>query len=199
MERVLKREKPVLPKRARYVLPTESAEQFESEHLAFENAIKPRDKIEQMLVEDISYQNWKISQRRRFAFAIFKAALIEALYDLLTRQLGVLNSSKAQILVGRWAEGEAAARAEVVEILGRYGLDETAIDAEAFNRCCGKLAVVEQSEASHASRRDKILPNLAFYREMAARQSREEKNLSLEDDQPARIEHSKETVDRRGH
>jgi len=57
----MKLERPVLPKPARYVLPTESAEHFESEHLAFENAIKPRDKIEQMHVEDISYYNLKTS------------------------------------------------------------------------------------------------------------------------------------------
>ena len=60
----MKLERPVLPKPARYVLPTESAEHFESERLAFESAIKPRDKIEQMHVEDISYYNLKTSQRR---------------------------------------------------------------------------------------------------------------------------------------
>jgi hypothetical protein len=195
----MKHEKVAPPKRAHDVLPTESAEQFDSEHLAFENAIKPRDRIEQMLVEDISHHNWKIWQRRRVGFAIFKEALNEALFDLLTQQLGALDSLKAQILVERWAAGEATAKAEVVEILGRYGLDETSLEAEAFQRCYGKLAAVEQSEASHARRRDKVLPNLAFYREMVARQSPEGKDLSLEDDQPARIEHMKETDDGRGH
>jgi len=195
----MKHEKAASPKRARYVLPTESAEQFESERLAFENAIKPGDKIEQMQVEDISYHNWKISQRRRFAFAVFKEASTEALYDLLTRQLGALDGDRAQILVRRWAEGEATAKADVVEILGSYGLDETAIDAEAFQRCHRELALIEQSEASHASRRDKVLPNLAFYREIVARQSREQKNPSLEDDRLARIEHIKDGENGRGH
>ena len=195
----MKHEKAAPPKRARYVLPTESAEQFDSEHLAFENAIRPRDKIEQMLVEDIAYHNWKISQRRRLGLAIFKEALNDALYDLLARQLGALDGDKAQILVRRWAEGEATAKADVVEILGRHGLDETAIEAGAYLRCSRELAALEQSEASHASRRDKFLPNLAFYREMVARQSRQEKNRALEDDQHARIEHIKETEDGRGH
>ena len=195
----MKHEKAAPPKHAHYVLPTESAEQFESEQLAFENAIKPRDKIEQMQVEDISYHNWKISQRRRVGLAIFKEALTEALYDLLTRQLGVRDSGNAQILVERWARGDSGAKVEVIEILKRYGLDETAIEAEAYTRCCGKLAAVEQSEASHASRRDKILPNLAFYREMLARQSQREANLSREDDRLARIEHMTSGEDRRGH
>ena len=68
-------------------------------------------------------------------------------------------------------------------------LDETAIEADAFVRCCGKLAAVEQSEAAHASRRAKVLPNLAFHREMVARQSQQETNLALEDERVARIEH----------
>jgi hypothetical protein len=195
----MKPERSVLPKRARYVLPTESAERFESEHLGFENAIKPRDKIEQMHVEDISFHNWKTSERRRFAFAILKAALIEALYDLLTRQLGAMDRSNAQLLVERWAKDDANAKSEVVEILERYGLDETAIEAEAFIRCSGKLAAVEQSEASHASRRDKTLPNLAFYREMIARQSQQGTGRSLEVEELARIENVREGEDRRGH
>jgi hypothetical protein len=195
----MKHEKAAPPKHAHYVLPTESAEQFESEQLAFENAIKPRDKIEQMQVEDISYHNWKISQRRRVGLAIFKEALTEALYDLLTRQLRACDSENAQILIQRWAEGEATAKADVVEILGSYGLDETVIEAEAYQLCHAKLAAVEQSEASHASRRDKVLPNLAFYREMVARQSREQKNPSLEDDRLARIEHIKDGENGRGH
>jgi hypothetical protein len=195
----MKHEKAAPPKRAHYVLPTESAEQFVNEHLAFENAIKPRDKIEQMLVEDIAHHNWRISQRRRLAFAIFKEALTEALHDLLTRQLGALDRLGAQDLVRRWVEGEVTAKAKVVEMLGRHGLDETAIEAEAYLRCSSELATVEQSEASHAARRDKVLPNLAFYREMVARQSRQEKNRSLEDDGPALIEHIKDGEDGRGH
>jgi len=195
----MKPKRSVLPNPARYVLPTESAEHFESEHLAFENAIKPRDKIEQMHVEDISYYNLKTSQRRRFGFAILKAALIEALYDLLTRQLGAMDRSNAQLLVERWAKDDANAKSEVVEILERYGLDETAIEAEAFIRCSGKLAAVEQSEASHASRRDKTLPNLAFYREMIARPSQQGTGRMLEAEELARIENVGEGEDRRGH
>jgi hypothetical protein len=195
----MKRERSVLPKPARHVLPTESAEHFESEHLAFESALKPQDKIEQMHVEDISFYNWKTLERRRFGFAIFKAALIEALYDLLTRQLGAMDRSNALVLVERWAKGDANAKSEVVEILERYGLDETAIEADAFVRCSGKLEAVEKSEASHASRRDKTLPNLAFYREMTARQSPQRTDRSLEVEELARIENVREGEDRRGH
>ena len=195
----MKRERSVLPKPARHVLPTESAEHFESEHLAFENAIKPRDKIEQMHVEDISFHNWKISERRRIGVAILKAALFEALYDLLTRQLGAMDRSNAQLLVERWAKGDANAKSEVVEILERFGLDETAIEAEAFIRCSDKLAAVEKSEASHVSRRDKTLPNLAFYREMTARQSQRRTDRSLEVEELARLENVREGEGRRGH
>ena len=195
----MKRERPVLPKPARYILPTESAERFESEHLAFESAIKPRDKIEQMHVEDISFHNWKISERRRIGVAIHKAALFEALYDLLTRQLGAMDRSEALVLVERWAKDDAKAKSEVLEILERYGYDETAIEAEGFSRCSDQLAPVEKSEASHASRRDKTLPNLAFYREMTARQSQRRTDRSLEVEELARLENVREGEGRRGH
>jgi hypothetical protein len=195
----MKRERSILLKPARYVLPTESAEHFESEHLAFENALKPRDKIEQMHVEDISFHNWKISERRRIGVAILKAALFEALYDLLTRQLGAMDRSNVQLLVERWAKGDANAKSEVVEILERYGYDETMIEAEAFIRCSDQLAAVEQSEASHASRRDKALPNLALYRAMTARQSQQRTERSLEVEELARIENLREGEGRRGH
>jgi hypothetical protein len=193
------KERSALPKPARYVLPTESAEHFESEHLAFENAIKPRDKIEQMYVEDISFYNWKTLQRRRSGSAILKEASIDALYDLLTRQLGTMDRSNAQLLVERWAKGDANAKSEVVEILERFGLDETAIEAEAFSRCSDQLAALEKSEASHASRRDKTLPNLAFYREMTARQSQQRTERSLEVEELARIENVREGEGRLGH
>src|SRR5689334_259380 len=130
----MKRDRAARPKRAGYVLPTESAEQFDIEHLAFENAIKPRDKIEQMQVEDISYHNWKISQRRRIALAIWREATREAVFDLLTRQPGASDDDyeTARMLTRRWALGEATAKAEVIEILARSGRDESAIEAEAY-------------------------------------------------------------------
>src|SRR5579863_1875204 len=168
------------PKQDRLVLPTESAEQFEREHLAFESAIKPRDRVEQMQVEDIAYHDLKVSQRRRIAFGIFKEALIRVLYDLLAKRLRVLKDTDAGILVNRWAAGDADAKADVHAILEAHGFDETSIEAEAFSRCSDELAAVERSEASHARQRDKTLPSLAFYREMMARQSQQSAIGSLE-------------------
>ena len=134
MECVMKHERGIRPKRPRYVLPTESAAQLESEQLAFEKVLKPRDKIEQMYVEDLAYHDWKMSERRRIAFAILKAAQTDALFDLLVRQLEACDSAKAQILVERWAKGDSDAKLEVSKILNMYGLDETAIEADAYIR-----------------------------------------------------------------
>ena len=98
-------------------------------------------------------------------------------------------------MVERWAKGDSDAKVEVSKILNMYGLDETAIEADAYLRCCRNLAVVEQSEAAHASRRAKILPNLAFHREMVARQSQQDTSVVLDVDreQLARLEHRKES------
>ena len=46
----------------------------------------------------------------------------------------------------------------------------SAIEAEAFRRCLPGLAAIDQLLTSHASRRDKSLQSIAFFREMKARQ-----------------------------
>ena len=195
----MKREKLMPLEGARYLLPTESAEQCENARLAFERALKPRDIIEQMQVDDLAYHNVKLNQRRRIAIAIFREALIHQLYDVLVNELGAVKPADASTLVSRWAQADANARVEVLEILKKYGVDEAALEAEAFVRCSGKLAAVEQSAASHGSRRDKALPNLAFYREMIARQSKRPDDISLERGELTRTERLHEREDPRGH
>lgn len=185
--------------RPHYAFPTESVEQFESERLAFERALDPRDIIEQMQVDDVAYHNWKVSQRRRMAFAVFRAALIEVLYDLLVNELGAVTPTDAPTLINRWVHADASAKSEILEILRKHGLDEPVIEAEAFGRCSGKLAAIEQSEASHGSRRDKALPNFAFYRQMIARQSRQPADTSREGGEFTRLEHLHDKEDARGH
>lgn len=195
----MKREKLAALKSARYVLPTESAELFESERLAFESVLSPNDIIEQMQVEDLVYHNWKISQQRRIAFAIFREALGEVLYDLLVKELHAIEHSDARILINRWVRADASAKIEVLKILEKHGLDEPAIEAEAFVRCSAKLVAIEHSAASHGSRRDKALPSLAFYREMIARQSKQPVDALPEAGEIARFERVHEREDTRGH
>jgi hypothetical protein len=186
-------------KHARYVLPTESAEDLETEYLALESAIRPRDKIEEMHLEDIAYHQRKLLERRRFEFAIFKTALSEALFDLLVHRLGALNTESALILVERWTRGDPAAKAEVHDILQSFGHDETTIEAEAYLRCSTKLTAVQQSEAAHALRRDKALPNLAFYREMVLHQRQMNAKRARNGDKVPRLEEVREREQSRGH
>jgi hypothetical protein len=72
-------------------------------------------------------------------------------------------------LVARWCT-DPVARAAASDRLAKHGLDDSAIEAEAFRRCSPDLGIIHQSLTSHASRRDKGLQFMGFYREMKARQ-----------------------------
>jgi len=160
----------LLRKISPFVLPTESEEQFDDERRSIFAAVKPRNRIEQMYADDISCSSWRTQRLSRAANAIIKLALPESLFVLLSQQLDV-ERSHAQKLVAAWSNGDPGAKAEVLSILGEHGLDESAIEAGAIIASLPNLAAIEQLLASNASRRDKGLSGIAFWREIEARQA----------------------------
>ena len=168
-----------------FVLPTESEEKFDDARCSIFAAIKPRDRIEQMYADDISSSDWQRLRLRRSANAIIKLALPESLFVLLSQQLDV-ERSHAQKLVAAWSNGDPGAKAEVLSILGEHGLDGSAIEAGAIIASLPNLAAIEQLLASNASRRDKGLSGIAFWREMEARQAQNVANQN----KVAQIEHA---------
>jgi hypothetical protein len=160
----------LLRKISPFVLPTESEEQFDDERRSIHASINPRNRIEQMYADDISCSSWQMQRLSRAANAIIKLALPESLFVLLSQQLDV-ERSHAQKLVAAWSNGDPGAKAEVLSILGEHGLDESAIEAGAIIASLPNLAAIEQLLASNASRRDKGLSGIAFWREIEARQA----------------------------
>jgi hypothetical protein len=158
------------PKTSPFVLPTESEEQFDDERRSILAAIKPRNRIEQMYADDISSSDWQMLRLRKSANAIVKLALQESLFVLLTSQFDV-ERVRAQSLVAAWSSGDPGAKAEVLSMLEEHGLDESAIEAGAIIASLPNLAAVDQLLASNASRRDKGLAGIAFWRETEARQA----------------------------
>ena len=150
------------------LLPTESVEEYERDRSRIEDAIDPFDAIEQIYFEDFAYERLQMQRLQRWNLATFKAVWVEAVYAVL-RELNELENVDVNGVVGRWCT-DPDARATVLAILAKHGLDESAIEAEAFRRCPRDLTVIDQLLTSHASRRDKSLQSLTFYREMKARQ-----------------------------
>jgi hypothetical protein len=113
------------------LLPTESVEEYERDRSRIENALDPCDAIEQIYFEDFVYGRLQMRRLQRWNLATVKAALVEAVYAVL-RELNELENIDVNVVVGQWCT-DPVARATVSAILAKHGLDESAIEAEAFS------------------------------------------------------------------
>src|SRR6266436_9097298 len=167
------------------LLITESADEFDALREAFEQEIKPRGIIEQMYVHDISAIVWEILRLRRCKVVIINSAFRSALQDLLKqvlRQPGQYEyqvEGEAQILAQSWFTDQEAKK-QVSEILSRFDLDESAIEAEAVRRSSSDLELLDRMLTSLESRRDKALGCVAEYRASLAQQLRESADRILD-------------------
>jgi len=164
------------------LLITESADEFDALRDAFEREIKPRGIIERMYVHDICSIVWEILRLRRCKVVIINAAFrsaLEKLLVLLLRQPGQYDydsdkrlRNQAEALAHAWFTDKAAKK-QVLEILGRFNLDESAIEAEAIRASSSDLELLDRMLTSLESRRDKALGCVAEYRASLAHQLRE--------------------------
>ena len=79
---------------------------------------------------------------------------------------------RAQALAGPWFTDKEAKK-EVSEILSKFELDESAIEAQAFRKLSSELELLDRMLTSLESRRDKALCCVAEYRVSLAHQLRE--------------------------
>jgi hypothetical protein len=151
------------------LLITESAEEFDALRDAFEREIKPRGIIEQMYVHDISSIIWEILRLRRCKVVIVNTAFRSALQHLLMQLLkgpGEYDyevENPAQALAQSWFTDQEAKK-QVSETLGRFDLDESAIEGEAIRRSSADLELLDRMLTSLESRRNKALVCVAEYR-----------------------------------
>ena len=157
------------------LLITESADEFDALRDAFKQEIKPRGIIEQMYVHDICAIVWEILRLRRCKVIIINSAFRSALQNLL-KQLSRLPGQyeyqvegEAEALAHSWFTDQEAKK-QVSEILSRFDLDESAIEAEAIRRSSSDLELLDRMLTSLESRRDKALGCVAQYRASLAHQ-----------------------------
>jgi len=144
---------------------------------AFEQEIKPRGIIEQMYVHDICSIVWEILRLRRCKVVIINSAFRSALANLLVqlRQPGQQDFEAwdpARKLAHAWFTDKEAKK-QVSETLGRFDLDESAIEAEAVRKSSSELELLDRMLTSLESRRNKALGCVAEYRASLAQQLRE--------------------------
>jgi hypothetical protein len=185
----------VLPKLP--LLITESVEEFDALRHAFEQEIKPRGIIERMYVHDICSIVWEILRLRRCKVLIINAAFSSALEDLLVRlrppgQHDFQARDGARRLAQAWFTDKAAKK-QVLEILGRFELDESAIEAEAIRKSSADLELLDRMLTSLESRRNKALGCVAEYRASLAHQLRESADRIIDGNGVPRLEDAAST------
>jgi hypothetical protein len=176
------------------LLITESADEFDALRDAFEQEIKPRGIIEHMYVHDMSAIVWEILRLRRCKVVVINSAFRSALQDLLTQLLKEPGQydwhvqNEAQALAQGWFTDKEAKK-QVSEILSRFDLDESAIEAEAIRRSSADLELLDRMLTSLESRRNKALGCVAEYRASLAHQLRESADRIIDGKDVLRLEH----------
>jgi hypothetical protein len=145
------------------VLRSESADEYTSLHKKLIEEIGPRGAIEAVYVEEITALIWDIQRLRNCKVSVIHQMSRRALENIL-KELVPSHKIKGDALPYRWFEGDAAAKEEVSEILKRFDLDESAIEAEAIKLASDELEWLDKALVLATSRLDKSLRFIKSYR-----------------------------------
>ena len=148
------------------VLRSESADEYISLHKTLVEEIRPQGAIEAVYVEEITDLIWEIKRLRSCKVSVIHQMLRRALQGVLLQILPIPEKIKAEPLSHRWYEDEAA-KEEVSKILKRFGLDESAIEAEAIKLASDQLEWLDKALVLASSRLDKSLRFIKSYRSVS--------------------------------
>jgi hypothetical protein len=173
------------------LLISESADEFATLRAELEHEINPKGAIEKIYVADIAALVWETLRLRRIKTGIIRNAYGAALETILKRLVAdqsFLSTARqdAEALAVAWLH-DRQARIKVSKQLRKFGLDETAIEAEAFRKCCADLERVDRMLTMTETRRDRALRFIADYRQGLALQVRRGVDQVLENDEVIRL------------
>jgi hypothetical protein len=138
------------------VLITESAEEFDRFHDDFSNELKPRGPVERPLVDGMAGNVWEIRRLNRAKTGVINANVRSGLERLLRSLMPQTESEMDLVqwlreihrLAGQWF-GDERDKKEFLEILEKFKLEESAIEAAAV-----------ESAAPHLERIDRLIASL---------------------------------------
>jgi hypothetical protein len=144
------------------LLATESAEEFAKMRDEFLEDIQPEGAMERRYVEDVAYLTWEVRRYRESKAGIINAALFGALHEILKQLVPSYTGDVLvrRLMIERLARGwfdTKETKAEVLELLRSFGLDETTIAAEAFRSRAADIEECDRLEAGAEIRREKAL------------------------------------------
>jgi hypothetical protein len=176
-----------MSRRRNGLLITESTKDFARRRKGLTEQIRPMGPVEDEYLDDFAYNRWETDRFRRIAAALLNNALVKALENLLRQLLrdddfetslelddatedldAAEDFDTAEDLARRYFhDGEV--KAYVSELLRKSGLDETAIEAEAFRLCAADLEAVHRLMAFKQARGDRDLCLLGEIRQGSLR------------------------------
>jgi len=152
------------------LLAMDSPEEFASLQARLIEEIEPEGPIEHMYVENAAAILWDLKSLRQTKGQIVRnasrAGLENLLKQLIRNQHITLkdeNYEKAEQLALDYFKCKVKKK-EVLELLGEFGLDARAIDAEAFKLCLADLGKLDTMLISSEKRWNKTLRLIAEYR-----------------------------------
>jgi hypothetical protein len=169
------------------LLLTESADEYAALLASLWEDIKPTGPVEQFYVEEIAAIIWEIQRLRRCKVDTITKAIRPALRDLLRVALYIPGTPMTLALrdvtdfVDNWFRTQKGKK-EVLKILVQYGLDETAIEAEAIKLSSSDLEMIERMQTSQRLRLDKTFGCIVDYRKEFGNRVRQGSKRILEND-----------------
>ena len=172
------------------LLTTESQEEFLRFRQTFYDRIQPCDAIERHFVDWIVMLAWEVLRFIRIKAELINGTLLQALENLLKQALSsdefefsYQRDDAAEDLARRWFVDDAA-KAEVATVLGRLGLDEASIEAEAYRLRATEIESVDRLLTAKQQSLEKALRFIGKLRKTLGDRLRQSSAAQLEEDAP---------------
>ena len=156
---------------------TESARKFKTQHEALKRTVSPRDFIEELYVAEMAENIWETQRLSRCKAVLINSQWSSAIKKLLGR-MG-LDFEEQRNLTYEYF-GDESAKAKVCDHLAYFGLDESAIEAEAIKQAWPDLESIDRRLTELASSRDVLLRRVSEYRAKLAANLRESSDNLIE-------------------
>jgi vacuolar-type H+-ATPase subunit I/STV1 len=167
------------------VLMNESADDLDRVRETLNNEIKPRGMIEQLYLLDYAELTFEVLRLRRWKMALLNKNFVPALEAVFTQLLQHSGynygeaSATAKDIAHRWFIDKEVKKYGK-RLLRQCRLDVSAIEVEAFRKSADEIELIDKLLASAESRRNKIIREMAAYRNGLAQQLEKSANRIIE-------------------
>ena len=154
------------------LLITESQEEFDAFVSTTLEQIDPENIIEETYVDDLIANSWQILRVRRCIATLINIGFRNALVQLLVTELGAYSDELVGVSIAeKWFTCKKT-REEVADLLKKYNLDVTAIEAESIKLIGAELEMLDRQLALLEARRNKSIRNMREHRDSLAKRAR---------------------------